>query len=195
MARFFTLPGVLLQGQSKIPEGFEYTPDFITEQEENDLLKFIYTLNLKTFVFQGFEAKRRVKSFGYDYHFDARSLQKGLQIPEIFMPLIHKVAQHLQIQPTEFKEVLVTEYPPGSVINWHRDAPPFSIIAGISLLSGCRFRLRPLEKENQSRQNILNVPVGRRSLYVLRDQARENWQHSIAPVNQQRYSITLRTLK
>ena len=37
-------------------------------------------------------------------------------------------------------EVLVTEYAPGAGIGWHRDAPMFGMVAGISLLSACRFR-------------------------------------------------------
>jgi alkylated DNA repair dioxygenase AlkB len=92
-------------------------------------------------------------------------------------------------------ELLVTEYPPGSVINWHRDAPPFDVIAGISLSADCTFKLRPHEKEKQNRKSILSFPVKRRSLYLIQGEARTNWQHSIAPVKEMRYSITLRTLR
>ncbi len=51
--------------------------------------------------------------------------------------LIAKVASHLSIKKEDFAELLLTEYPIESVINWHRDAPPFDLIAGISLLSNC----------------------------------------------------------
>ncbi|MBX9850590.1 MAG: alpha-ketoglutarate-dependent dioxygenase AlkB [Cytophagaceae bacterium] len=91
--------------------------------------------------------------------------------------------------------MLVTEYPTGSVINWHRDAPPFDLIAGISLLSDCKFRLRPHDKSKQCRTSIISFPVKRRSLYIMQGPARTDWQHSIAPVKETRYSITLRTLK
>jgi alkylated DNA repair dioxygenase AlkB len=88
----------------------------------------------------------------------------------------------------------LTEYPVGAVINWHRDAPPFDIIAGISLHSDCVFKLRPYDKAKQGRRSVISIPVKRRSLYIIRDTARTDWEHSIAPVNDVRYSITLRTL-
>jgi alkylated DNA repair dioxygenase AlkB len=98
--------------------------------------------------------------------------------------------------PSEnFAELLLTEYPEGSVINWHRDAPPFGLIAGISLLSDCTFRLRPHDKAKQNRRSIISLPVRRRSLYIISESARTDWQHSIAPVKQTRFSITLRTLR
>jgi alkylated DNA repair dioxygenase AlkB len=39
------------------------------------------------------------------------------------------------------------------------------------------------------------VELPRRSLYVLTGSARAQWQHSIRPIEQTRYSITFRTLK
>lgn len=89
----------------------------------------------------------------------------------------------------------MTEYSPGTVINWHRDAPPFDLIAGISIRGDCKFRLRPHDKTKQTRSSVISLPVNRRSLYIIQGPARSEWQHSIAPVKQTRYSITLRTLK
>jgi len=179
----------------KFPPGFEYIPDFITEQEEEHLLAIIRGITLHKMKFQGFEANRLVASFGYDYHFDKRALTAGKAIPEAFLSIVEKVARQAEIASAEIAELLVTEYPAGSVINWHRDAPPFKTIIGLSLLSDCTFRLRPHDKEKQSRATLLTFPVKRRSLYIMHDQAREEWQHSIAPVKQQRYSITFRDLK
>jgi alkylated DNA repair dioxygenase AlkB len=177
------------------PEGFDYYSDFITDQEERSLYQEIQKIELHTFNFQGYEAKRKVASFGYDYSFDKKSLSKGKDIPSVFHPLINKVALKLDIDQEHIAELLVTEYPVGSVINWHRDAFPFEIIAGISLLADCTFRLRPHDKEKQGRGSMILFPVARRSLYIMKGPARMNWQHSIAPVKAVRYSITLRTLK
>lgn len=181
--------------ESQFPEGFLYFPDFLTEQEEKDLLTGISKIELKTFTFQGYEAKRKVESYGYDYNFDNRSIKKGQSIPPIFNPLIEKVSAFLSLPANDFAELLITEYPIGAVINWHRDAPPFDLIAGISLLSDCRFRLRPHEKFKQNHSNVIAFPVHRRSLYILSGPARSEWQHSISPVKEVRYSITLRTLR
>ncbi|HEX8515009.1 MAG TPA: alpha-ketoglutarate-dependent dioxygenase AlkB [Bacteroidia bacterium] len=177
------------------PKGFSYYPDFINREEEEKLLQLISGLSLHTFMFRGYEAKRKVASFGYDYHFDNRSLSKGTPIPDGFLPLLSKVAGFLSVPAPEFTELLVTEYPPGSVINWHRDAPPFDIIAGISLLSDCNFKLRPYDKTKQGRGSVLSIPVKRCSLYVMQGAAREEWEHSIAEMKTTRYSITLRTLR
>jgi alkylated DNA repair dioxygenase AlkB len=177
------------------PEGFGYYPDFLKMQDEEQLYKEITGIELHDFNFQGFTAKRKVASFGYDYSFDKRTLSKGKEIPKIFDSLIDKVANYLNIPSEDFAELLVTQYPVGSVINWHRDAPPFDIIAGISILSDCLFRLRPHDKAKQSRSSVISFPVKRRSLYVMQGPARSEWQHSISPVKDIRYSITLRTLK
>jgi alkylated DNA repair dioxygenase AlkB len=179
----------------KFPVGFSYYPEFINEQEELDLLKYISTLPLHSFQFHGFEAKRKVASFGFDYSFEKRSLTKGKPIPSVFDPLVSKVANKLHIRADDFVELLVTQYPIGAVINWHRDAFPFEVIAGISLSSSCIFRLRPHDQEKRKRSSLLTFPVERRSMYVMKDESRYLWEHSTAPVTDVRYSITLRTLK
>jgi alkylated DNA repair dioxygenase AlkB len=186
---------MLFPEENNYPAGFIYEPDFLNVQEEKDLYEEVMKVELHTFTFQGFEAKRKVASFGYDYSFDKRSLAKGKDIPAVFDHLIEKVALKTARKPEEFAELLVTEYPPQSVINWHRDAPPFDLIAGISLQADCTFRLRPYDKAKQGRSSIISIPVRRRSLYIMQGPSRSDWQHSISPVKQTRYSITLRTLR
>ena len=181
--------------ETNFPPGFSYFPDFLTIKEERELRNEIAKLELHNMVFQGFEAKRKVASFGYDWSFEKRILSKGKEIPASFRVLMNKVAEHLSIDPADFAELLVTEYPIGSVINWHRDAPPFDLIAGISLLSDCVFKLRPHDKAKQNRGAVISVPVKSRSLYSMSGVAKTEWQHSIAPVKEVRYSITLRTLR
>ncbi|GAB4094229.1 2OG-Fe(II) oxygenase family protein [Flaviaesturariibacter terrae] len=180
--------------ESLLPEGFSYYPDFLSSAEEASLLAAVRGTELHSFVFQGYEAKRRVASFGVDWSFERRQLASGRPVPDAFRPLVEKVAAHLGRPPGDFAELLVTEYPPGSVINWHRDAPPFALIAGVSLGSDCTFRLRPYDKALQGRGRIRSLRVERRSLYVMQGPARSEWEHSIAPVKELRYSVTLRTL-
>ena len=178
-----------------IPEGFHYFPDFLTQAEELELIMEIEKIPLSALIFQGFEAKRKIASFGYDWSFERRSLSKGKDIPDTFKPLLQKAANRLNLNPEDIAEVLLTEYPMGSVINWHRDAPPFDTIAGISLLSDCTFRFRPHDTTQQGRSAIISLAVKRRSLYVIQGVSRTDWQHRISPVKNVRYSITLRTLK
>jgi alkylated DNA repair dioxygenase AlkB len=177
------------------PRGFSYFPAFLSNEEETELMNVIEKTELHNLNFHGYMAHRKVASFGYDYSFVNRSLTKGKDIPAEFDHLIKKISITLSLDPTLIAELLVTEYPVGSVINWHRDAPPFDLIAGVSLLSDCTFKLRPQEKINQTRSATLSFPVERKSLYVMNGSARTDWQHSIAPVKTKRYSITFRTLK
>lgn len=177
------------------PEGFSYQPDFISKAEETRLVEHLSGIHLHNFNFQGYEARREVASFGYDWNFEKRSLTKGLDIPLEFAPLMARVANYLQLRADDIQELLVTRYPEGSVINWHRDAPAFDLIAGLSLLSDCTFRFRPYDPSKQGRKPIVSLTVARRSLYVMQRAARSDFQHSILPIKSLRYSITFRTLK
>jgi alkylated DNA repair dioxygenase AlkB len=180
--------------QPKRPPGFIYVPDFINVEEEEKLVGDISRIPLHTFLFQGYEAKRKVASFGYNYSFDKRTVSKGPEIPSAFEWLIKRVSDHSGGKKI-FSALLITEYPVGSVINWHRDAPPFETIVGISLLSDCVFRFRPHDKNLQGRKSIISLVAKRRSLYVMEGDSRSQWEHSILPVTATRYSITLRTLR
>jgi alkylated DNA repair dioxygenase AlkB len=177
------------------PEGFSYTRHFISEDEELLLLEAIRQIPLHTFKFQGYEARRKVASFGYDWNFEKQALLKGQPTPADFNWLLQRLSAHLHIAEKQIAEILITEYPVGAVINWHRDAPPFDTIAGISLLSDALFKFRPHNKATQTRRNIMTMSLERRSLYTLEGRARSDWQHSIAAVKKVRYSITMRTLK
>jgi alkylated DNA repair dioxygenase AlkB len=181
--------------EPQYPQGFSYEPGFISMEEEKQLIDTIDGIDLHTFMFQGYEAKRKVASFGWDWSFEHRTLSKGKEIPVEFHFLVAKVAARINTHVNTIAELLVTEYPAGSVINWHRDAPPFDTIAGISLLADCTFRLRPHEEAKRSRRSTISFTAARRSLYIMQGPSRDQWQHSIDPVKHKRYSITLRTLK
>lgn len=49
-----------------LPNGFVYHPDFMTSEEEQHWLERIATIPVKPMMFQGYEAKRKVASFGFD---------------------------------------------------------------------------------------------------------------------------------
>lgn len=177
------------------PAGFSYSPGFISESEEMQLIKTIEQFNLQNMKFHEYEAKRKVISFGQGWSFAGQQLKQGNPIPAEFNFLVERIANHLQISKKSIAQSLITEYPVGSVINWHRDAPPFEIIVGVSLLSDCIFKLRPHDKEKQTRSATITLPVQRRSFYIMTGVSKNEWQHCIAPVNKVRYALTFRTLK
>jgi alkylated DNA repair dioxygenase AlkB len=89
-------------------------------------------------------------------------------------------------------EALVQRYPAGSTIGWHRDAPAFGVVIGISLAAAARLRF---QRRRGEQRRIWEVQAGPRSGYVLAGEARWSWEHSIPATKDLRYSITFRTLK
>jgi alkylated DNA repair dioxygenase AlkB len=92
----------------------------------------------------------------------------------------------------ELPEILVQRYPPGSTIGWHRDAPAFGTVVGLSLGGTCRMRFQRGKGEARA---VFEVVLEPRSGYVLGGPARTTWQHSIPATKDLRYSITFRTLR
>ena len=62
----------------------------------------------------------------------------------------------------------------------------------VTFLAPCVFRLRRRTASGFERRNIELQP---RSLYLLTGEVRREWEHSIAPMNLTRRSITFRTLR
>ncbi len=178
-----------------LPDGFDYYQSIITDAEESQLVQTIERFDLQNMKFHEYEAKRKVISFGRGWSFTDQELKQGNPIPKEFDFLVEKIASKLMIAKELIAQFLITEYPIGSVINWYRDAPPFDIIAGVSLLADCNFKLRPHDKEKQIRSATITLPVQRRSLYSMQGIAKTEWQHSTAPLNKVRYSLTFRTLR
>jgi alkylated DNA repair protein (DNA oxidative demethylase) len=175
-----------------LPPGLIFSPDFLTPVEENDLLSFIFQLNFGTLQMHGVTAKRRIKQFGWHYAFESYELTPADPIPANFASIAERSAALAGIQAFEWAEALVTEYPPGSGIGWHRDAPPFGIVAGISLQGSCRMRFQTGTGSTRVTSAIELPP---RSIYLLTGEVRAKWQHMIPPTRVHRYSITFRTLR
>ena len=144
-------------------------------------------------------ARRRVAFFGATYD---SSLDSAPTIPDFLMSLRDAVAGWAGVSAEDFAMALINEYPPGAPIGWHRDAPQYDIVAGVSLLSSCRMRFRPYVSpavHSQSRgprrtatHEIALIP---RSAYLITGKARSGFEHSIPAVATLRYSITFRTLR
>jgi len=123
-------------------------------------------------------------------------------LPSFLLPLRARVAQWAGVEADAFAMALINEYRPGSPIGWHRDAPQYDIVAGISLLSPCRMKFRPYVRPGRpsstgSRRRIATheVALERRSAYLLTEDSRNAFEHHIPAVSTLRYSITLRTVR
>jgi alkylated DNA repair dioxygenase AlkB len=176
------------------PPGFVYQPGFITRAEESALLGIIRELPLQEAKFQQYTARRRTVWYGTEYDRRRKTPNKAAGIPEFLLPLRDKIAGWIGLPAQDFVHGLVTEYRPGTPLGWHRDAPEYEAVAGVSLGGAARMRLRPYQPGAQHRkEDVISLELEPRSAYQMRDQARWGWQHSIAATKQLRYSITFRS--
>jgi len=174
-----------------LPDGFIYQPEFITREEERFLLDGIGALQLEDAKYREYTARRRVAYFGFDYDFSTNRLGEAAPVPGFLHPLREKMARWMGIEPAAFVHALVSEYRAGTPLGWHRDAPDFDRIAGVSLGGWARMRLRQYPP---GKDKPLVLELEPRSAYQMNGPARWKWQHSIPPTEELRYSITFRTL-
>ena len=179
-----------------LPEGFVYRPDFISPDEEALLIDAIRQVEFSNFEMRGVVARRRVAFFGSSY--DA-GRTRTLPLPAFLRPLRERAAALAGVDAEAFAMALINEYRPGTPIGWHRDAPQYDIVCGVSLLSACRMRFRPYTppraKSATRRTTTHEIALERRSAYIMRGESRTGYEHHIPAVESLRYSITFRTLR
>ena len=176
------------------PLGFHYRQDFITDADERVLLQAIADVAFADFEMRGVVARRRVAFFGQSYDRAAAG-----PLPAFLLPLRAKIARWSGLDSDTFAMALINEYRPGTPIGWHRDAPQYDIVAGISLLSACRMKFRPYRSPSAPRLPrrlaTHEIVLDRRSAYLMTGESRQAFEHHIPPVAQLRYSVTFRTLR
>ncbi len=142
---------------------------------------------------RGQVARRTVHHFGLDYDYESGELVPADPLPTGLHDLRDRCAALMEREPADLVQVLVSRYPPGAGIGWHRDAPMFgSKIAGVSLLAACRMRFQRTVRGSRS---VAELELAPRSAYLLSGAARWSWQHSIPATKALRYSVTFRTLR
>ncbi|MDT3680263.1 MAG: alpha-ketoglutarate-dependent dioxygenase AlkB [Burkholderiaceae bacterium] len=178
-----------------LPEGLRYEPDFLDLDEERALIALVRTLPFEAARYKQYSARRRVVSYGGSFDYDANRLRPSAELVVELHALRARVAQWLGVEPAHLVHVLVAEYAPGTPLGWHRDVPDFEDVAGVSLGGEATMRFRPYPPEQPKRADIIRLALAPRSIYLLRGIARWRWQHSVAPTNTLRWSITFRTAR
>lgn len=145
--------------------GLRYLPGYVTEAEERALVAAIDGMPWNA------EWKRRRQPYGAGY---GASGDSG-PIPEWGIPLAGRMlADGVTGRP--FDQMMVNEYTPGQGISAHRDYAPFGrTVVSLSLLSTCVMDFKHVSSGR--RESLLLEP---RSLLVLSDAARFDWEHGIA---------------
>jgi alkylated DNA repair dioxygenase AlkB len=188
--------------EPSLPGGFQYRSDFVTRDEERNLVSTIQRLEFQQVEMRGGVARRRTVHYGWQYGYYARRTEPGPPLPEFLLWLRGRAAEWAGIEAGLFVEALVTEYPRGAPIGWHRDAPQFGdMIAGVSLLGPSRMKFRPYVSPGDlvpgaaPRRTTHEITLEPRSAYLMTGAARREFEHHIPAVAALRYSITFRTLR
>jgi alkylated DNA repair protein (DNA oxidative demethylase) len=174
------------------PDGLLYEPEFLDEEEERTLVDGFEQLEFDEVRMHGQAAKRTVLHFGYRYDYEAWRLAPVVPLPADLRWLRDRCARFAGVAPERLVETLVSRYPPGAGIGWHRDAPMFGpVVVGVSLLSACALRF---QRRTPTVRETHTLELAPRSVYALAGAARSTWQHSIQSTPSLRYSVTFRTL-
>lgn len=171
--------------------GFRYAEALVGSNDASAMIATFATLDLTPFRSQGWLGKRHTASFGWRYDFDDASFTAGPPLPDALLPLRAQAAAFAGLSSDDLVHALVTRYDPGAGIGWHRDRPIFEHVIGISLGAPATLRFRRRRAGGFDR---FAAPLEPGSVYHLSGEARHDWEHSIAPMEQLRWSITFRSL-
>jgi alkylated DNA repair protein (DNA oxidative demethylase) len=171
--------------------GLRYAEAVIGAGEEELLLKRLVATDLSPFRFHGWLVNRKTKSLGWRYDFEDASFAPAEPIPGWLLPLRETAATFAGVAPDDFVHVLLARYDPGAGIGWHRDRDVFDKVVGLSLAAPATLRFRRRRPGGFDRTNVDVLP---RSAYLLSGEARWEWEHSIVPGRDLRFSITFRAL-
>lgn len=172
--------------------GLSFADDFISADEERALIADIDAAPLEPFRFQGWTGKRLTASYGWHYDFDHARFAETEPLPDWLLPLRGRAAALAGLATDELSHALLIRYDPGAGIGWHRDRPVFEHVVGISLGAEAVMRLRRRSESGFERRQL---PLPARSAYHLTGEARWEWEHSIAPMDRTRWSVTFRSLR
>ena len=187
-----TEQGELFGIDAPVASGLLFVPDAVTAAEEAELTARIDAAPLQPFEFGQWRGKRLTVHYGSAYDFSRGRLDKAPPLPGWLIALRDKLAPLAGFDPQTLPAALLIRYDPGAGIGWHRDRPQYGEVLGLSLGADCTMRLRRRTETGFERRS-LSLPA--RSLYRLSGEVRWEWEHSIVPMEERRWSVTFRTLR
>lgn len=183
-----------MRGVEERPAGLTYRDGLVSAAEEAALLSDLRALETEPVRMHGVESRRQVCHFGVGYDYNSRASASAAPLPGYLVRLRERAAGIVAADPDGLVEALITRYPPGAGIGWHRDAPMFgSLVLGVSLGSDSVMRFQRRAAGGERR--VYEQPLARRSAYALTGAARWSWQHSVPAGEQERWSVTFRELR
>jgi alkylated DNA repair dioxygenase AlkB len=155
-------------------EGLKYVPNFISEEEEKQLIDVINSQEWLG------DLKRRVQHYGWKYDYRARSLNYNMYLgplPE-WIQLLAKRLIEKQLMNELPDQVIINEYKPGQGIANHVDCEPCfgDTIVSLSLATPCIMNFINLDSKEK-----VDAWLEPRSVVSINGNARYCWSHGITP--------------
>ena len=176
-----------------VVRGFAMLEEAIPASMEAELAARIDAAPLEPFRFGQWTGKRLTCSYGSAYDFTRHRVAEAPPLPDWLAALRDRLAPLAGLDPGAIAHALLIRYEPGAGIGWHRDRPQYDEVLGLSLSAPAVLRLRRRTPDGGFDRRSVHLPQC--SLYHLSGEARREWEHSIAPMEVTRRSVTLRTLR
>ena len=173
--------------------GLRLVPGAVTQAEERAAIAHIDAAPLAPFRFGQWQGKRLTAHYGSAYDYQRARVTPAPPLPGWLRRLRAALAPLAELAPETLSQALLLRYDPGAGIGWHRDRPQYGEVLGLSLGAACVLRLRRRTAAGGFERRAVALPA--RSLYRLSGEVRWEWEHSIAPQGETRWSITFRTLR
>jgi alkylated DNA repair protein (DNA oxidative demethylase) len=183
--------GELFTAEPVVP-GLVLVEDAVGAADELELAARLDAAPLAPFQFGQWEGKRLTASYGSAYDFSRGRVAEAPEMPDWLSDLRDRLAPLVGRRAEDFVQALLIRYDPGAGIGWHRDRPQYGEVIGLSLGAPATLRLRRRTSGGFERRHVELPP---RSLYRLAGEVRDGWEHSIAPMETTRRSITFRTMR
>jgi alkylated DNA repair dioxygenase AlkB len=171
--------------------GLTIIKNFISNKEELELIN-----NIKNINSWNNNLSRRVKHYGFEYNYINKTITDEVDKFPKFQEYINKRMIELNIINEPFNQLIINEYIPGNGISKHIDSNIFdNIICSLSLHDEY-----PIIFRNNNIFKRIYLP--RKSLLIIKDDARYKWTHEIPSrkkdnnkIRLTRWSLTYRHIK
>lgn len=174
----------------KTISGLKYCANYLTEDEEKDLLKLLTESKELTPITHSKDA-RNVIQYGYTYAYDRSGVTKCSPIPDVYKKLIDPTRIKKMLgKEYDFDQLIINQYLPGQGISAHIDHTKYfgDTIFCISIGASVAIDFTLDDKSDA-------ILAEMRSAYAMTGDSRYKWKHSIAGRKTQngiRYSLTFR---
>lgn len=176
--------------QFKFPPGLMVLEDFISAEEEIQLMQLIDWGDSPFSIPEGSILKhRQVRHFGYEFNYSSNSVDKehplAQRIPPVLMPIVKRFVEE-GCMPVVPDQLTINRYLPGQGIPPHVDTHSSFTdeILSLSIGGGVNMDFRYIPSNSEGMKNkpchyVVYLPP--RSLCVMTGPARYEWSHGICP--------------